>query len=192
MSPCKTRTEELHATTLLATARRSPSADNTALKVSAGISSSKRQIGSHTTVPACRNADLSTMAVSLRKSPAVLPGGSYPHAVSVTSASTTGQPFRSWCSVSVTHCLSDSYNAGHCLEPLDQYAGVNPEKWTQGKPVKCKFPGLVSFELFNKANKGKIMISEKAKAVDARPVDIQAILGYVKYFLEHLEYLLLQ
>lgn len=41
------------------------------------------------------------------------------------------------------------------------YAGVNPEKWTQGNPVKCKFDGLVSVKLFNKANKGKIFITEK-------------------------------
>ncbi len=41
------------------------------------------------------------------------------------------------------------------------YAGVNPEKWTQGKPVKCKFDGLVSIETFNKANRGKVVISEK-------------------------------
>jgi hypothetical protein len=40
------------------------------------------------------------------------------------------------------------------------YAGVNPEKWTQGKPVRCKFDGLVSIETFNKANKGKVIISE--------------------------------
>lgn len=47
----------------------------------------------------------------------------------------------------------------HTLEnPV--YTGVNPEKWTQDKPVKCKFDGLVSIDLFNKANKGKIVISE--------------------------------
>ena len=38
------------------------------------------------------------------------------------------------------------------------YAGVNTEKWTAGKPVKCKFDGLVSIELWNKANRGKIII----------------------------------
>ena len=40
------------------------------------------------------------------------------------------------------------------------YAGINPEKWTQGQPVKCKFDGLVSIELFNRANRGKTVISE--------------------------------
>jgi transcription elongation factor Elf1 len=39
------------------------------------------------------------------------------------------------------------------------YAGVNTEKWTNGKPVLCKFKGLVDIELFNKANRGKLHIS---------------------------------
>ncbi len=39
------------------------------------------------------------------------------------------------------------------------YAGVNTEKWTGEKPVKCKFAGLVSIELFNAANRGKIQIT---------------------------------
>ncbi len=37
-------------------------------------------------------------------------------------------------------------------------AGVNVEKWTNGKPVKCVFDGLVSIELFNAANRGKRQI----------------------------------
>ncbi len=45
------------------------------------------------------------------------------------------------------------------------YAGVNPEKWTQGSPVKCKFSGLVSYELFNAANKGKIIIVENSDGI---------------------------
>ena len=40
------------------------------------------------------------------------------------------------------------------------YAGVNDEKWTNGRPVRCAFDGLVSIELFNKANKGKRVIAE--------------------------------
>ena len=39
------------------------------------------------------------------------------------------------------------------------YAGINVEKWTDGKPVKCAFDGLVSIDLFNKANKGKRFIT---------------------------------
>lgn len=45
------------------------------------------------------------------------------------------------------------------------YAGVNPEKWTQGNPVKCKFDGLVSVEVFNAANRGKLIISEDDEGV---------------------------
>ena len=39
------------------------------------------------------------------------------------------------------------------------YAGINPEKWTQGMPVKCHFDGLVDIKTFNKANRGKIVLS---------------------------------
>ena len=42
------------------------------------------------------------------------------------------------------------------------YAGVMTEKWTNGRPVKAKFPGLVSIELFNNANRGKLVITEAA------------------------------
>lgn len=45
------------------------------------------------------------------------------------------------------------------------YAGINDEKWTQGKPVKCKFDGLVSLELFNQANRGKVYISDNSGEV---------------------------
>lgn len=40
------------------------------------------------------------------------------------------------------------------------YAGINVEKWTQGQPVKCMFDGIVSTDLFNRANKGKRVIIE--------------------------------
>lgn len=40
------------------------------------------------------------------------------------------------------------------------YAGVNTEKWTGGKPVRCAFKGLVSIDLFNQANQGKKVIVE--------------------------------
>lgn len=45
------------------------------------------------------------------------------------------------------------------------YAGVNPEKWTQGNPVKCRFDGLVSIELFNAANRGKLIITENDEGI---------------------------
>lgn len=43
------------------------------------------------------------------------------------------------------------------------YAGVNTEKWTGGKPVRCVFKGLVSIETFNQANRGKhfIIVDDK-------------------------------
>ncbi len=40
------------------------------------------------------------------------------------------------------------------------YAGINMEKWTNYEPVKGMFDGLVSIELFNRANQGKRMIIE--------------------------------
>ena len=40
------------------------------------------------------------------------------------------------------------------------YAGISNEKWTNGKPIKFVFDGLVSIELFNKANKGRRKIIE--------------------------------
>ncbi len=57
-------------------------------------------------------------------------------------------------------------------KPLDQktlariienpiYAGVISEKWTNDQPVRGKFEGLVSFELFNKANRGRLALFEE-------------------------------
>lgn len=40
------------------------------------------------------------------------------------------------------------------------YAGINEEKWTGDKPVRCIFDGLVSVEQFNQAHQGKMGISE--------------------------------
>jgi site-specific DNA recombinase len=51
------------------------------------------------------------------------------------------------------------------------YAGVNTEKWTNGNAVKCQFDGLVSIDLFNRANRGKVMIVEendKVKVVEGK------------------------
>lgn len=41
------------------------------------------------------------------------------------------------------------------------YAGITIHKWTENKPIKGQFEGLVSFETFNKANRGKLVISEQ-------------------------------
>ena len=48
------------------------------------------------------------------------------------------------------------------------YAGINSEKWTQNKPVKCKFKGLISIETFNKANHGKVVITEEKGQVTVK------------------------
>jgi DNA invertase Pin-like site-specific DNA recombinase len=37
------------------------------------------------------------------------------------------------------------------------YTGINPEKWTQGQPVRCQFEGLVSVDIWNAANKGSTL-----------------------------------
>ncbi len=42
------------------------------------------------------------------------------------------------------------------------YAGVLCEKWTYYKPVRAQYPGLVSVEMWNRANRGKIAIMEVA------------------------------
>lgn len=40
------------------------------------------------------------------------------------------------------------------------YAGVHYEKWTHYQPIRAKYNGLVSIDLFNKANRGKVSIKE--------------------------------
>ncbi len=40
------------------------------------------------------------------------------------------------------------------------YAGVVCEKWTHYKPIRAQYPGLVSIELWNQANRGKIALLE--------------------------------
>ena len=45
------------------------------------------------------------------------------------------------------------------------FAGVNNEKWTEGVVVKGKFEGLVSIDIYNKANKGKLMLSQNGDEV---------------------------
>lgn len=39
------------------------------------------------------------------------------------------------------------------------YAGINVEKWTNYQAVKCVFDGLVTIDLFNRANRGKKYIA---------------------------------
>ena len=40
------------------------------------------------------------------------------------------------------------------------YCGVNKGKWNIKKPIKTRYPGLISISTFNKANKGKLFIEE--------------------------------
>ena len=40
------------------------------------------------------------------------------------------------------------------------YAGVLCEKWTHYKPIRAQYPGLVSIEQWNRANRGKVAIME--------------------------------
>ncbi len=47
-----------------------------------------------------------------------------------------------------------------CLIRNPIYAGVNTEKWLMGQPIRCRFDGLVSIEVFNKANRGKLTITD--------------------------------
>ena len=42
------------------------------------------------------------------------------------------------------------------------YAGVVKEKWTQHQAIPGKFDGLVSFELYNKANNGKMTLTRSS------------------------------
>ena len=45
------------------------------------------------------------------------------------------------------------------------YAGVNNEKWTEGKVVKGKFEGLVPIDTYNLANKGKLILVQNGDEV---------------------------
>ena len=45
------------------------------------------------------------------------------------------------------------------------YCGVIDNKWTIDKPVKAQFKGLVSVELWNRSNKGKITIVEHGNEI---------------------------
>ncbi len=57
------------------------------------------------------------------------------------------------------------------------YAGVICEKWTMGQPVRGKFKGLVSFETFNRANRGKIVLAEKDGQIVIRRQSRQRSIG---------------
>lgn len=45
------------------------------------------------------------------------------------------------------------------------YAGYKFDKWTKDKPIRAQFKGLISREVFNKANRGKITIVDNGGEV---------------------------
>jgi len=58
------------------------------------------------------------------------------------------------------------------------YAGIYSHKWTGNKPVKGRFRGLVTIEMFNQANRGKIAIIEedgKIMIVKGKLLEWQAV-----------------
>ena len=48
------------------------------------------------------------------------------------------------------------------------YCGIKIHKWTDRKPIKAQFDGLVDIATFNKANRGKIEIIKKGQEYEAR------------------------
>jgi len=55
------------------------------------------------------------------------------------------------------------------------YCGIRVEKWTNYEPIKNPYPGLVSIDVFNRANRGKVFIQE----VDNDSIEIKY--NYRKY-----------
>lgn len=53
----------------------------------------------------------------------------------------------------------------HIRKPI--YCGVLVEKWTNYKPVKAAYEGLVSIETFNAANRGKVFIRKDGDFLEA-------------------------
>lgn len=48
------------------------------------------------------------------------------------------------------------------------YCGIKIHKWTDYKPIKAQFDGLVDLETFNRANRGKIEIIKRGQEYEAR------------------------
>jgi len=64
-------------------------------------------------------------------------------------------------SLKVIGCKGENSLTPKMLDKYRQkpiYCGVKVEKWTHNEPVKTPFPGLVSIDLFNRANRGKVFI----------------------------------
>ena len=70
-----------------------------------------------------------------------------------------------------TQVIGESGGKKLCIKQFWRYiknpifAGINSEKWTEGQVIKCKFDGLISIDTFNKANKGKLILSQEGEVV---------------------------
>lgn len=61
------------------------------------------------------------------------------------------------------------------------YAGVNAERWLMGQAIRCKFAGLVSIDMFNRANRGRIKIVENGEEVRIEEKKIEAKVMKTKF-----------
>lgn len=61
------------------------------------------------------------------------------------------------------------------------YAGVNTELWLMGQAVRCRFAGLVSIDVFNKANRGRVTIVENGDEVSLKEIKMETRVGRGKF-----------
>jgi len=75
---------------------------------------------------------------------------------------------------------------GYLMNPI--YCGVRVEKWTHKEPIKTPFPGLVSIEQFNRANRGKLYIhknKEGSLSIETNRRDYRRGQGKTDFVLRH-------
>jgi hypothetical protein len=46
------------------------------------------------------------------------------------------------------------------------FCGVICEKWTQDRPIRAAYSGLVSIDTFNAANRSKVVITDNGSSLD--------------------------
>lgn len=61
------------------------------------------------------------------------------------------------------------------------YAGVNTELWLMGNAIRCKFAGLISIDVFNKANRGRVKITEDGNEVCIEEVKAESRVNKMKF-----------
>ena len=88
-------------------------------------------------------------------------------AAQVTAMGYRTKPFRRWNRAKnriIGYSKAKALTPKRLQEIIQRpiYCGVRIEKWTDGKPVRTRYPGLVSIETFNRANQGKIYIADHA------------------------------